>query len=231
VPVEDMVTAVEEDIVFGVLPAQARLIEERMMVRFDEKRHVIREVFSRLEDLGLIIRLPNKGAVVNELTPEQVRSIYDMRELLETSAALRTPLPVRPEVIAELTRIQTLHEEATAAENFRAVFRLNIEFHRTQFAACTNSYLVQSIEDYARKAHLIRATKYGDVAHMQSVVKQHWAMIKAMGMSDSAKLVELIKKHLPASPDEYIRIYKIRYGAAAHKSRGSSLIDAPVHGS
>jgi DNA-binding GntR family transcriptional regulator len=222
VRIEDIITAVEEDIVFGVLPAQARLVEERMMARFDEKRHVIREVFSRLEDLGLVIRMPNKGAVVNELTPEQVRSIYDMRELLETSAALRTPLPVRSDIIAELTRIQTLHEEATLAENFRAVFRLNIEFHRTQYAACTNLYLVQSIEEYARKAHLIRATKYGDATHMRTVVKQHWAMIKAMGTSDYGKLVELIKKHLPASPDEYIRIYRIRYGTAAHDREARS---------
>ena len=210
--VEDVVAAVEEDIVFGVLPAQARLVEERMMERFDEKRHVIREVFSRLEDLGLVVRLPNKGAVVNELTPEQVRNIYDIRELLETEAARRTLLPVDPTCIGELNRIQTLHEEATISENFRAVFRLNIEFHRTQYAACSNPYLVQTIEDYARKAHLIRATKYGDAVHMRAVVKQHWAMIKAMKGSDHDRLVELIRQHLPASPDEYIRIYAIRYG-------------------
>jgi hypothetical protein len=50
---------------------------------------------------------------------------------------------------------------------------------------------------------------------MRTVVEQHWDMIKAMGMSDYDKLVELIKKHLPASPDEYIRIYRIRYGIVA----------------
>jgi DNA-binding GntR family transcriptional regulator len=49
---------------------------------------------------------------------------------------------------------------------------------------------------------------------MRAVVKQHWAMIKAMRGSDYAKLVELIRQHLPASPDEYIRIYGIRYGTA-----------------
>jgi DNA-binding GntR family transcriptional regulator len=210
--VEEVVAAVEEDIVFGVLPAQARLTEERMMGRFDEKRHVIREVFSQLENLGLVVRLPNKGLVVNELTPDQVKNIYDVRELLETDAARKTPLPAKAAVIDELTRIQTLHEEAAVVENFRAVFRLNIEFHRTQYAACSNPYLVQSIEEYARKAHLIRATKYGDASHMRTVVKQHWAMIKAMKGSDRDKLVELIRQHLPASPDEYIRLYGIRYG-------------------
>ncbi len=198
------------------------------MARFDEKRHVIREVFSRLEDLGLVIRMPNKGAVVNELTPEQVRPIYEMRELLETNAAIRTLLPVKSSVIKELTRIQTLHEEATATENFRAVFRLNIEFHRAQYAACSNPYLVQSIEEYARKAHLIRATKYGDAAHMRVVVKQHWAMIKAMGNPDDAKLVELIRQHLPASPDEYIRIYKIRYGTTKHDHDALALVPTIV---
>jgi len=37
-----------------------------------------------------------------------------------------------------------------------------------------------------------------------------------MGNPDHAKLVELIRQHLPASPEEYIRIYKIRYGTTKH---------------
>ncbi|MGH6644759.1 MAG: winged helix-turn-helix domain-containing protein, partial [Bradyrhizobium sp.] len=61
---EQILGAIEEDIVFGVLPPQSRLVEERLAERFDAKRHTIREVFATLEDLGLVVRVPNKGAVV-----------------------------------------------------------------------------------------------------------------------------------------------------------------------
>jgi DNA-binding GntR family transcriptional regulator len=209
---DEILNAIEEDIVFGVLPAQSRLIEERLADRFEAKRHTIREVFAKLEDLGLVVRVPNRGAVVAELTPEEVRAIYDMRELLETAAAQRTPLPTDPAVTARLTAIQERHEAAVAREDFRAVFHLNIEFHRAQYAACNNPYLVQAIDDFARKAHLIRAIKYGDRQHMRKVVEQHWAIIEAMGGRDHGKLVRIIKAHLPGSPEEYIRTYEIRYG-------------------
>ena len=212
VQADQILNAIEEDIVFGVLAPQSRLIEDRLAERFDAKRHVIREVFSKLEDLGLIVRVPNRGALVHELTPQQVREIYDVRELLETSAAQWTPLPAPTSLLDRMTQIQAQHTPAVADEDFRAVFQLNIEFHRAQYSACPNGHLVQSIEDYARKAHLIRATKYGDAAHMRRVVEQHWAIIEAMRGEDRAALVALIRAHLPGSPEEYIRTYEIRYG-------------------
>jgi hypothetical protein len=48
-------------------------------------------------------------------------------------------------------------------------------------------------------------------------------MIKAMGKSNHAKLIELIRRHLPASPEEYIRMYKIRYGTTKHDREAVSL--------
>lgn len=208
----EILSAIEEDIVFGVLPPQSRLIEERLSERFDAKRHVIREVFSTLEDLGLVERVPNKGAIVTELTPTEVLEIYEVRRVLETHAGAITPLPASPELISQMEAVQTRHEEAVSAERFREVFHLNIDFHRLQYSACPNKHLVQTIHDYARKAHLIRATKYGDPVHMRKVVSQHWAIIEAMKGTDNQKLVELISAHLPGSPEEYIRIYNIRYG-------------------
>lgn len=209
---EQILSAIEEDIVFGVLPPQSRLIEERLAERFDAKRHVIREVFTSLEDLGLVQRVPNRGAIVSELTPIEVREIYDMREMLETGAALRTRLPAPKAITDAMAAVQERHGAAVKAEDFRAVFHLNIEFHRTQFSACENRHLVQTIDEYARKAHLIRAIKYGDQAHMERVVAQHWAIIEAMKKRDQERLVELVRQHLPGSPEEYIRNYEIRYG-------------------
>jgi DNA-binding GntR family transcriptional regulator len=209
---EQILSAIEEDIVFGVLPPQSRLIEERLAERFDAKRHVIRDVFARLEDLGLVVRVPNRGAIVAELTPIEVREIYDVREMLETGAALRTRLPVPKAIADAMIAIQERHEAAVKAEDFRAVFHLNIEFHRTQYSACENRQLIQTIDDYARKAHLIRAIKYSDRVHMQKVVAQHWAIIEAMKRRDQERLAQLVRQHLPGSPEEYIRNYEIRYG-------------------
>ncbi len=215
--IESILDAIEEDIVFGVMPPQARLIEDRLIERFDTKRHVIREAFAHLEGLGLVKRVPNRGAVVAELAPDEVRAIYDVREMLETGAAHRTRLPAPTSVTDEMSRIQEKHSSAVEGEEFRTVFRLNIEFHKVQYSCCDNPYLFQSIQEYARKAHLIRAVMYGDKAHMEKVIAQHWAIIEAMRGSSHEALAAIIRSHMPGSPQEYIRNYERRYG------RGASL--------
>ncbi len=220
--VDQILSAIEEDIVFGVLPTQSRLVEERLAERFDAKRHVIREVFARLEDLGLVKRVPNRGAVVAELTPAEVHAIYDVREMLETGAARRTKLPAPISTTNEMAAIQERHTAAVKSEDFRAVFHLNIEFHKVQYSACDNPYLVQSISEYARKAHLIRAVKYADGKHMQMVIGQHLSLIEAMRGRDNEKLLRLIQDHLPGSPEEYIRNYEIRYGRAFDRQKAAA---------
>src|ERR1700712_449389 len=119
--VEAMLAAIEEDIVFGVMPAHARLVEERLIERFDAKRHQVREVFARLEDLGLVVRIPNRGAVVAELAPDEVRAIYDVREMLETGAAHRTRLPASSSITDEMSRVQEKNSLAVEEGGFRAV--------------------------------------------------------------------------------------------------------------
>ena len=143
--VEDIVKDLEEDIVFGVFHPKEKLTEEDLMARFDAKRHVVRDALSQLDSMGLVIRVPNRGAYVRELAPEEVIEIYEVREILEVAAAMRTPLPAPKEVVEAMKRIQDQHSEAIERHDLRRVFRLNIQFHREQFLACGNNKLVQSI--------------------------------------------------------------------------------------
>jgi DNA-binding GntR family transcriptional regulator len=46
----------------------------------------VREVFGSLEERGLIERIPNRGAVVTRLDPDQVFHLFDVREVLEAQA-------------------------------------------------------------------------------------------------------------------------------------------------
>jgi DNA-binding GntR family transcriptional regulator len=92
------------------------------------------------------------------------------------------------------------------------VFYLNIEFHQAQYSACNNSKLVEIIIDCAKQAHLIRAVKYADPGHLKKVEKDHLAILAAMSGTDRQALIEVVKAHLPDSPNAYIRAYEQRYG-------------------
>jgi DNA-binding GntR family transcriptional regulator len=225
----DIVRLLEEDIVFGVFHPKERLIEEELMARFSLKRHVVRDALSQLDTMGLVVRVPNRGAFVRELTPQEVIEIYEVREILEVAAAMRTPLPARKDVIETLKKIQDAHSAAIACSEIRKVFRLNIEFHRAQFSACENTKLVQSIMDYAQEAHLIRAIKYAEPGHLQRVERDHRKIIKTMEGRNRAALVEIVRNHLPDSKDAYLRAYALRHGTPMaelrHAARDQFLLN------
>jgi DNA-binding GntR family transcriptional regulator len=217
----DIVRLLEEDIVFGVFHPKERLTEEELAARFRLKRHAVRDALSQLDAMGLVVRVPNRGAFVRELAPQEVIEIYEVREILEVAAAMRTPLPARRDIIETLKRIQDEHSAAIASSEIRKVFRLNIEFHRAQFSACENTKLVQSIMDYAQEAHLIRAIKYAEPGHLQKVERDHRKIIKTMEGRNREALVEIVRNHLPDSKDAYLRAYALRHGTPIAELRQS----------
>ena len=123
--------------------------------------------------------------------------------MLETAAAQNTRLPVAPAIIKEMNSLAHAHERAYRAGKLRAVFRINHAFHQLQFSSCQNPRLESLIEEHARIAQPIRVVKYDDVAHMNTVVRQHFEIVEAMESSDVQRFVDATRRHLPASAEAY----------------------------
>jgi len=204
-----------EDIVLGIFPPGTKLIEERLAERFAAKRHVVRAGFAELEALGFVERIPNRGVYVHEMSPREVREIYDVRALLECHAARITPLPAPAAVTERLAAIQARHGAAIGVGDYRAVLHLNSRFHHVQFSACGNSTLVAAIEDYATRVHPITAMKFGDETLMEGVAAHHRAIIRAMEGPDPEALVAIVRRHFDLRKvEDYARRYRMKYGPA-----------------
>lgn len=201
--VREIVSALEEQIVLGWLMPRERLLEDRLTAQFSCKKHVIREALTKLERMGLVERVLNKGAAVRFLSPEAVRQIYTVREVLETLAAEQIPLPTPPLLLKELKRIQTLHTEAVETNDHRGAFRANLAFHECLFGACGNPYLVETIRGAAQKVHGARFFTAASRYHLTQARDEHWAMIRALEEGDRTTLVNLCKNHIGPSRDAY----------------------------
>ncbi|MCK0150911.1 GntR family transcriptional regulator [Marivita sp. S6314] len=210
---DKLTTDLENDVIFGVYTPGSRIIEDRVMERYNAKRHAVRNAFSELEARGLLVRRPNRGVEVVDFTPDEVDDLYDVRIILETAAADRTPLPCDPEVILRLEDIARRHEKAVQDQDFRAVFWLNQEFHEVQYSSCGNSRLAELIGKHARAAQPIRVVKYDDAEHMRTVVAQHFDIISAMRGESREALVAAVRAHLPASAEAYRAMYNRRFGS------------------
>jgi len=205
----------EEEIALGRILPRERLIEEELALRFGVNRHVIRQALMELETIGLVVRPKNKGAMVRDVTPEDVVNIYAVRELLEGKAAELIPLPASAEIVAHLSDIQQRHSRAADAGAFADVFRLNLLFHKTFFAACGNPHLADAIQHFALKAHIARSLTVGDPKLLGRAIDEHAEMVRYLASGDRSNLVRLAVAHIIPSRDAYLETYRRRFGDPA----------------
>ena len=210
--VRQVVEALEEDIVFGYLHPRERLVEDELRARFNLKRHVVRQVLQELEQMGLIERKKNIGALVKSYSVKEVIDLYTVRDILETNCARQIPLPVAPEKLNELVALQKQHDAAVAESNLRSGFRANIAFHKALFALSENTMLTEMIEVAAQRAHTIRSLSMIFPHYLEKARQDHWAIIEALREGDQERLVALCRDHLLPSRDAYIEQYRRRSG-------------------
>ena len=74
-------------ILSGRFKSGERLVERTLCDQLGVSRSVVREVIRYLEAEGLVESMPNKGPMVARMDWDQARQIYDIRLLLEQSAA------------------------------------------------------------------------------------------------------------------------------------------------
>lgn len=208
---DNLASDIESDIIFGVYGPGTRLTEDRIIERYDVKRHVVRAAFTALEQRGLLVHQANRGVEVVEFTPDQVDELYQVRIILETSAAKITPLPVSASIIKQMEQLANEHKQAIKDEDFRQVFALNKRFHEVQFSCCPNERLRNLIKEHTRIAQPIRVVKYDDGRHMSEVVAQHYEIIEAMKGPDQSAYVAATRKHLPASAEAYRKLFERRF--------------------
>jgi DNA-binding GntR family transcriptional regulator len=204
----------EEDIVLGRRHPRERLIEQDLCDRFSTHRGDVRLALFELEKKGLIERIPNRGAIVRDLTPKEVKEIYAVREELEVMAARILPFPVSAGDLAKLDELQKKHSAAVDAGDMLTVFYTNLHFHQALFGLCGNTCLIETIERLAQKVYGIRSYANAFPEALDQVRRDHVEMIQALRTSHRKVLIELTRRHLLPSRDAYVRAYEQRFGAA-----------------
>jgi DNA-binding GntR family transcriptional regulator len=208
-------TTLEEDIVLGRCHPRERLVEQDLCDRFKTHRGDVRLALFELEKKGIVRRIPNRGAIVRDLTPKEVVEIYAVREELEVLAVRILPLPVAASDLAKLEELQNKHSGAIDRGDMLTVFYTNLHFHRTLFGLCGNTCLIDTIEHLSQKVYGIRSYANAFPESLDRARRDHVAMIAALRRSQRDKLIKLTRRHLRPSPEAYIRAYERRFGDKA----------------
>ena len=85
--VDALADALRQEILEGDLPAGAWLRERELCEAYGVARHSLRAALRQLAADGLVTIEPHRGAHVAQLTPDDVRALYELRAALEVEAA------------------------------------------------------------------------------------------------------------------------------------------------
>lgn len=201
---DEILKRLEEDIIFGRLAPGSRLVEDALMARYGATRHFIRQALVHLERTGVVRREKNIGATVSSYSAEEVRQIYEVRELLTRQAALMIPLPAPAELIEGLTALQARYCRHADDGDLRGIHETNDAFHIALFSACRNPYLVRALQDYMGLTLPMRAKNLADPAGLKVSRQQHDMMIELLRGRDSWALAQLCVEHMQFSKADYL---------------------------
>jgi DNA-binding GntR family transcriptional regulator len=204
-----VIEAIKSDIIVGRLRPREHLIEDEIASRWETSRHVVRAALIVLERMGLIIRRPNRGAIVRDFSVEQVSQIYEVRMLLQAEAARLVPCPATSETLAELEIIHVDYCQALDSRDLLQVNVLNDAFHRRIWATCPNHYLADLIERLWVETTGIRWYGVGDVNILAGSRSDHQRMIEQLRRGDRVGFVALAVEHILPPLEAFRRAHHV----------------------
>ena len=138
----------------GELAPGIQLRQDELAEKFGTSRIPVREALRQLEAEGFVTFLPNRGAVVSDLSIDEVIELLEIRIALECHA-LRLAIPAMGDVdLDDAKAILRSYDEEPDPEKWGA---FNWRFHKALYAPCNRPRLLAMIE--ANYGHVGRFTR------------------------------------------------------------------------
>jgi DNA-binding GntR family transcriptional regulator len=214
-----LVETLRDEIIRGdLVPGQYLRLEE-IAPRFDVSTMPVREALRDLAAEGLVTVFPHRGAMVTQLSADELQDIYDIRVTLEEMA---TRLAVPFVTKATLTELASLIEQI---ENHRGdvatLVKLNHQFHLTLYAASGRKHLCELIRmlRYRSQHYLHVYTAEVDVGHLPQTPGEHRAILEACKRGDAEQAAALMREHVAEAGRVIVERARQRDESAAATNR------------
>lgn len=174
-----------------------RLREEEVARSLTLSRTPVREALRRMEADGIVEHRPRIGAVIRQLSQTEVVELYEMRLVLERTAA---EMAAKHGTVPEFDAMEDLNAEiAKERHNLARAAAINQALHRNMYLAGRNRFLLESARALNNALMLLGPTTFTDEARIDVVCSQHKLLIDALRKGDAAAAGAAAETHLMTS--------------------------------
>ena len=192
-------------IIAGRFEPGERLIESVLSAELGTSRGPVREALRQLENEGLVMSFPYRGAVVLGVSDDEVHEVLiPIRLTLERSSFARALEKMTDNDFAELGKQIWLMEQAGKANDLLKLVEADLAFHEIVILASGQLHTLQiwrTIEPRIR-AYFYRYERFRS---FEETVDEHRALLAALQTRDPAIALEQLELHIdvpspPAAP-------------------------------
>lgn len=201
-PLRDVVfRTLREAILTGELKPGERLMEMQLAAKLGVSRTPIREAIRMLQQEGLAVTLPRRGAEVAAMTEKDMEDVLKIREALEILAVQLASEKITAEQITQLEEKLTAFEEAVKTAEVKQIAQTDIDFHDFIYDAAENPRLVGMLNNLREQIYRYRVEYLKDEKNYPRLIEEHKQIIIGLKERNKDYVVEMMKKHMDNQAD------------------------------
>jgi DNA-binding GntR family transcriptional regulator len=202
-PLRDVVCEeIRQQIVDGRHPPGTRLIEDQLAQELGVSRSPVREALRVLEVERFVDMVPRKGVVVASLSLDEAAEVFEVRLALESLAARLAARKATADGVSRLRAIIGEAEQALAAQDIRALSRLNTNFHELVLELAGNGYLRDVMIPLRGRMQWIFSQTAGGRRGATSL-REHRALAQAIADHDETAAAASAADHVQSAQAVY----------------------------
>lgn len=208
-PLRDVVfNTLRQAILRGELKPGTRLMEIQLANKLGVSRTPIREAIRKLENEGLVLMTPRKGAEVAEITEKNMLDVLEVRKTLEELTAELACDRITAKQIEELKKAEEEFEKTLKTDDVTRIAEADVIFHDVIFAATDNQRLINLLNNLREQMYRFRVEYLKKSEYYPDLIREHKQLIDAITSGQKEIARETIAKHI----DNQVRtvLYMIR---------------------
>lgn len=183
-----------------------RLREVDVASKLSLSRTPVREALRKLESDGIVEHRARLGAVIRTLSQPEVVELYEMRLVLERTAA---EMAAKHASAAEVDALEDINAQIMAAgHDPQTAAALNQDFHRCIYLATRNRFLLESARALNNALMLLGPTTLDDEARITTVSSQHAEIIAAIRTGNQKAAGDAADAHLQTSLRHRLKVMR-----------------------
>lgn len=183
-------------ILAGELKPGERLLEEYLSKELGVSRSPVREAMKRLNDEGLIVKIPRKGSHVAQITEKHLSDVLEVRGVLEKCAVEWACESITEGELIRLKKAYDEFETATKMGDTSVIAKADEMFHNIIYQATKNDILVEMIKKLSKEMYRYRFEYIKDIKEYTVLVREHADIYRALLRQDPQKAAEAIHIHI-----------------------------------